>query len=225
MSSRIESVLSYILTACAIVFAGTFVHREFFGAPLRSASSEVGSPIFVKDWKSIANRGRRIGKMESPVIIVEFADLECPFCKKFHEQTLPKIKEAFSDKVSLSYVHFPITGHRFANPAARAAECAGDRGRFGPFIDAVYRRQDSLGLKSWASFAQDAGIHDTVAFQRCATAVTSLAYVDSGQADGKRIGVVGTPGIMINGWLFAHPPSDSVLKRTIDSIVNRPASR
>jgi protein-disulfide isomerase len=47
-------------------------------------------------------------------------------------------------QVSLIYIHFPLTGHRFAMPAARAAECAGNQGRFQAMYDQLFDGQDSF---------------------------------------------------------------------------------
>jgi protein-disulfide isomerase len=83
----------------------------------------------------------------------------------------------------------------------------------------VFEKQDSLGLKSWSSFALDAGIQDTVMFARCAGDTVELPLVVRGRALGERIGVRGTPTILINGWRMPAPPYDSladIIKRVVD---------
>jgi protein-disulfide isomerase len=173
-----------------------------------------------KDWRTLIPSGTRIGSADAPVTIVEFADLECPFCKRFHESSLAAVQKQFGSKVSLVYVHFPITSHRFARPAARAAECASMQGVFGGFISAIYRKQDSLGLKSWTSYAVDAGVRDTAAFVVCARATGTLTLIDSGLAAGTRLHVEATPTVLVNGWRFATPPSDTTLTRVVGALLN-----
>jgi hypothetical protein len=92
------------------------------------------------------------------------------------------------------FVHFPLPIHRFAVQAAQATECASLKGRFLNFIDAVYRKQDSLGLKSWGSYALEAG-----------------------RELGLRWQILGTPTVIINGLRYASPPT----KREIDRVIRR----
>jgi hypothetical protein len=75
------------------------------------------------------------------------------------------VRARYPKDVGLFFVHFPLPMHRFARPAARATECAGLQGKFGQMVDAVYNKQDSLGLKSWSDYGRDAGVADTVAFR------------------------------------------------------------
>jgi hypothetical protein len=102
--------------------------------------------------------------------------------------------------------------HRFARPAAVAFECArGDLSRQQRIVDLLYAKQDSLGLKAWAGFAREAGIQDTLSFDSCVREPRDLSRLDLGEAAAKRLGVQGTPGVMVNGWLFPAPPADSIL--------------
>jgi hypothetical protein len=115
------------------------------------------------------------------------------------------------------FVHFPLPIHRFAVQAAQATECASLKGRFLNFIDAVYRKQDSLGLKSWGSYALEAGIVDTAAIARCAHDSTPFKRVEAGRELGLRWQILGTPTVIINGLRYASPPT----KREIDRVIRR----
>ncbi len=77
-------------------------------------------------------------------------------------------------------------------------------------MDEIFRKQDSLGLKSWGSLAMSVGIADTAAIARCAQAEDVPTPVEEGLTSGKRIGVSGTPTVLVNGWLFSIPPYDSL---------------
>lgn len=91
------------------------------------------------------------GNREALVTIVEFSDLQCPFCRSFH----PLVQEAlakYGDKVRWVYKHFPLTNiHPQAVPAALASECIaeqkGDEG-FWKFIDEVFKNQEKLNASS-----------------------------------------------------------------------------
>jgi protein-disulfide isomerase len=129
------------------------------------------------------------------------------------------IRQRFGSGVGLAFVHFPLPMHRFGEIAARAAECAEQQGRFAAFIDVTYRKQDSLGLKNWASYGQDAGVPDSARFRRCVESAAPVARIDSGLAVGKRIGVEGTPTVIVGGWRFFAPPSSEELARVVRALL------
>jgi protein-disulfide isomerase len=80
-------------------------------------------------------------------------------------------------------------------------------------IDVLYTKQDSLGLKSWNSYAVEAGVSDTAAFARCTAEASSRGPIDDGLALGNELAVRATPTIIVNGWRFEHPPiADSLPK-------------
>jgi protein-disulfide isomerase len=226
MQNKIERITSMALTVSALAIAGSLVKREFFADPAsRIGPDRNAKPVKEKDWKTILPWGVRIGKPDAPVTIVEFADLECPFCKRFHESSLAAVQKEYGASVSIVYVHFPIPAHRFARTAAQAAECANAQGAFAEFVNTIYRKQDSLGLKSWSSYASDAGVRDTAVFARCVSARTPVASIDSGLAIGQRFHIQGTPTVLVNGWRFAAPPTDTTLTRFINALLEgRPVS-
>jgi protein-disulfide isomerase len=212
---NVDRILSVALTTAAIAIAAVLIWREVKPRPVAFQGVVRTPPKFIPDWKEISKAGTRVGADSAPVTIIEFVDYECPFCKRFHEGALAQVRKQFGTDVAFVYIQFPIPSHRFASAAARAAECAGEAGRFGEFIDGLYAKQDSLGLKTWASFAFDAGIADTMRIQRCGTSNLPSPTIANGMAIGERIGVVGTPGIMVNGWLYAAPPSDTLLLQAV----------
>jgi protein-disulfide isomerase len=161
-----------------------------------------------------------LGDSSAPVKIVEFSDLECPYCKRFNEERIPSIRQEFGPQVTIVFVHFLLPMHRFARPAARAAECAGAQDRFGEFVETVFRKQDSLGLKSWGDYAKEAGVRDSTKFWACVREQTPVAAIEAGKAAGTRLGVRGTPALMVNGWLYDAPPDDTILSRDIRRLLD-----
>ena len=218
MKSLFERATTTGLTLAALVIAALMVRREFAAARPNNATPEVGRPARIDDWSAVLTAGRRIGNESSAVTVAEFADLECQFCARFHE-TFSAVKPLFGDQLSLIFVHHPLPFHRFARPAARAAECAAKEGRFGSFVEAVFGRQDSLGLKTWSEFAATANIVDTATFSQCARDTTTLKRVEDGLALGRALGVRGTPTIVVNGWLFPVPPSSEQLESAVRAIL------
>ncbi|MCC6930161.1 MAG: thioredoxin domain-containing protein [Gemmatimonadaceae bacterium] len=116
-------------------------------------------------------------------------------------------------------LHFPVSGHRFAPLAARAAECAGEHQRFSEFIERVFEKQDSLGLKPWSEFASESGIRDTAVFAQCMRSKDPLPALDRGARIGRALGVQGTPTVIINGWQFRGVPPDTLFERIVRDLL------
>jgi len=219
MWNKIERVLASLMAIAAIVVAGVLVHREFNPRPATvNLASDAPPPKFISGWEQFAVNGIELGANSGKVRIIEFADLECPFCKQFQLSTLAAVTAKFPNDISVTFMHMPLSMHRFALPAARAAECARRQDRALALIDATYRKQDSLGLKSWVSYGAEAGIRDSPAFAHCIASTEAVPRIDSGMAIARRIGVHATPTVMVNGWLFSHPLDEKTLTTMIEEI-------
>jgi hypothetical protein len=146
-----ERVTTGLLVVCAVALTGVALRREFSPTAGATAAVPVGSPERVRNWTDIVDAGIGFGPESADVHIVEFADLECPFCRRFHE-LLRRVESQYPNDVRWTWVHYPLTTHRFARPAAEAAECADAAGRFRTFVDAVLRTRTHLGFEAgWRS--------------------------------------------------------------------------
>jgi protein-disulfide isomerase len=217
MLGRVEKLGTPIILIVATLLGATSVHREFFG-PSRPTAPMALAPEHMKNWQEALAVGTFVGDTSAPVKVIEFADLECPFCKTFHTR-FQTLKGRYGKNVALVFVHFPLPMHRFARPAGRALECAREQGRFDHFQDIVYAKQDSLGLKSWLSYATEAGIVDSGRFSHCIAETTKVANVESGLSLGSKLGIRGTPTVIVNGWRFRGVPSDSALSAIVDGVL------
>jgi protein-disulfide isomerase len=213
-----DVVLTAILVACALVTTGLVIRREFF-APTTAQASAAEKARYIEDWRSHLSDGVRMGSLHAPIQIIEFADFECPFCAQFHF-TLKDVEQKFTGKVAVSFVHFPLPGHRFARPAARAAECAEDQGRFEAMQDQLFSNQDAFGIKDWSDIATAAGVTDLDTFSRCVKQETPVPRIDDGIRAGEELDVRSTPTIIINGWKLGQPPSAAQLERMIQAILD-----
>jgi protein-disulfide isomerase len=212
-----DSLLTILLVVCALSTTGAFMYRQFM--PLsRSTSVTPPKPRFIEDWKSQLKSGVQLGSPSAEVQLIEFADFECPFCRDFHKR-LRNLRDRYPKQVSLTYVHFPIPGHRFALPAARVAECAGEQGRFEAMHDRLFDEQDQLGLKSWNEFATEAGVPNGVAFDACIKRTDPIPRVVEGQQLGKDVDVQGTPTLIVNGWKLGNPPTEQELDRMVKAVL------
>jgi protein-disulfide isomerase len=229
MSFSFESIATIAVTVAAIAVGAATYHREF-GAAGRDSNSNALPPTYVPAWRDLANHGIVIGSTAAPIEIVEFADFECPFCRRF-SAAVSELERERPGEVAVVFIHYPIQKHRFARPAARAAECANAQGDFSAFQQLLFSKQDSFGLKPWTSFAREAGLSDTTRFRRCTEDTSVVPRVEDGLVLGRKLAVTGTPTVIINGWRFPAPPYDSLpqiadrLVRGLDPQGHRVANR
>ena len=160
-------------------------------------------------WSELTSVGHRMGRPDAKVTILEFSDFECPFCRRFSE-VAAAVRKAHGDDVAHVFVHYPLTGHRFARPAAHVAECAAAQGRFEEMHDLLFVKQDSLGLKEWSSFAKESGVRNISEFSGCLRDTSKARFIDAGLAAGRSVDVRGTPTVVINGTLYRQLPPDSL---------------
>jgi Protein-disulfide isomerase len=206
-----DGALTAILVACALTTTAVLLHKEFF------ASRDIGisdRPVFIKDWRAHLEKGQRVGSPDAPVQLIEFFDYECPHCATFHV-TLENLRRIYPQQTAISFVHYPLPGHDYAEPAARAAECAGEQGFFESMHSVLFDKQRALGSGAWRDFAQQAGVRDLQLFVSCIDTDQPRHRIKEGKRLGEQLGVRGTPTLIINGWKFSRPPSAEELDHMI----------
>jgi len=217
--SRLETAASMALAVAALVLAGSFAHREFSeGTVPQGGQPPVMSLVYEPQWQELLKAGVQRGEPSATIQLIEFADFECPFCRKF-STVADAIETKYEGRIRRTFIHLPLSNHRFAYPAARVAECAREQGQFWKTHDALFAKQDSLGVKSWTSYARDGEVSDLLRFDRCAADTTKVANLERDLRIREDFRVTMTPTVIVNGWRFTLPPSDSVLARTIDQIL------
>lgn len=146
-----------------------------------------------------------LGNENAKVTIIEFSDLECPFCARFYKDALPQLTKEYIDtgKVKLYYRHFPLSFHPKAKPLAHATECANEQGKFWEMHDKIFTENDAGNLASatdatYEEWAAAVGV-DTAKFKTCFTNKTYEENITKDNTAGTDVGVSGTPTFYING--------------------------
>lgn len=213
-----DGVLTSTLVVCALITTGLVAYRELFATSPRPVPSPSPKPVFIENWKFHLGTGVRLGPSSAPVQLVEFGDFECPFCATLHDR-LKALRSRYPTKVAISYVHYPLPMHRFAEPAARAAECAGEQEHFERMHDLLFEQQNMLGLKPWDDFAAEAGVPDLAAFKSCIQSNGPVPRITQGRQLAEQLDIKGTPTLIINGWKLTHPPTEEELDRMIRAVL------
>ena len=139
-------------------------------------------------------KGYALGRADAPLTMVEFTDLQCPFCRQFVTTSFDDIKKNWIDTGKLRYLSrdFPLDFHAQARPAARAARCAGEQGKFWEMRLGLMRNANVLSAEYITRTAGDLKL-DSKAFAACTASSKYDAEIEADTAEGMRLGVGGTP--------------------------------
>jgi protein-disulfide isomerase len=152
------------------------------------------------------------GPADAPVTMVVFSDFECPACGTVR----PLLDILAADpRVRLCFKYFPLDSHANSRTTAQAAEFAREQGRFWELHEQMFEHQGSLDLDHVAALAATAGI-DARELRQAVQENRYLALVNGSKAEGKAIGITGTPSILLNGRAFTLPIDGSYLQRAIE---------
>jgi protein-disulfide isomerase len=140
-----------------------------------------------------------IGPAAAPITIIEFSDYQCPYCRKWKTEVYDRLRETYPNEVRIVFRDFPLTSiHPEAQPAAEAANCAGDQGRYWEYHDLLFGMQYDLGLEAYKKYASELGL-DVDEFTQC---LDDRKYQQEVEADlnyAANLGVRSTPTFFING--------------------------
>ena len=138
------------------------------------------------------------GPVDAQIVIVEFSDFLCPFCKQA-SPIVKQIRQEYQDSVKIIYRDFPIANaHPQAIAAAVASQCASEQGRFWDYHDLLFLNQDNLGNDNLKKLARDIGL-ETIQFNQCLDSLKYQNEVLDDLQDGLKAGVTGTPTFFIVG--------------------------
>jgi protein-disulfide isomerase len=157
-----------------------------------------------------------LGPQDAEIVMVEFSDFECPFCKRWHEEVYQQLLAAYPGKIRLVYRNLPLTGlHPDAMSAAVAAMCAADQNAFWKFHDKLFSDQYGLGRQAYTSYAADLGL-DTTAFSTCLDSGKFDNFIQKDMDFSLNLGVQSTPTFFVNGLAIVGAQPLSVFKQVID---------
>jgi len=171
--------------------------------------------------KSIANVVRPIdandhvlGSADARILVIEYSDTECPFCKTFHTTMLSIMQEYGKEaQVAWVYRHFPIAElHSKAPKEAEALECAGElggNGKFWEYTSKIYEitpSNNGLDPKELLNVAKTVGLSST-AFENCLTSGEFAPRVNLDVQNARELGALGTPyNVVIDTKTNEHYP-------------------
>jgi protein-disulfide isomerase len=171
--------------------------------------------------RNFADNDPGIGPKDAPLLIVEFSDFECPFCKRFHEDTLTPLLNEYEGLVRFVYRDFPLDSiHPRAQIAAEAAECANEQGRFWLMHDLLFADQAGWSgapnvFDRFRMYAQQLQM-DEDQFVECITSGKYRQEVLMDQQAAMAYGIRGTPSFIVNDKLLRGAVSIEIFRQVLD---------
>lgn len=163
-----------------------------------------------------------LGPAEANVVVVEFIDYQCPFCKQAFSP-MRELALEYSDRVKFIVRDFPLTDvHTQAQPAAEAAGCAEAQGleKFWAYHDKLYLNQDALSESLYPILAEQSGL-DRTAFAACLANGERKAEITTDYLDGATAGVRGTPTYFINGRMVQGVIPKDKFAKVLDLLLKK----
>ncbi|MFF7205204.1 MULTISPECIES: DsbA family protein [unclassified Streptomyces] len=157
-----------------------------------------------------------------PVVLDVWCELQCPDCRSSLDD-LRALRERYGDRLELRLRHFPLEKHAYAFAAAQAAEEAAEQGQGWPYTEAVLAHVGRLGREGEAFLvetARELGL-DAEEFDTALIDGRHILIVDADQAEGKAIGVTGTPTYVVGGERLDGGKSQEGLRARVEEIVDR----
>jgi protein-disulfide isomerase len=142
------------------------------------------------------------GSSEAVITLVEYSDFQCPACATA-QPVVKDILNEFGDNIKFEYKHFPLPMHPLAEPAARAAEAAGQQGKFFEFHDMLFEKQKNWSNSAnpsaiFVQYAEELGL-DAQKFRQHMNAPLLSDKIDENKKEGLELGITGTPTFFLNG--------------------------
>lgn len=139
-----------------------------------------------------------IGREDAPVSIIEFSDLQCPYCARHALETFPRLQQQYvaTGKLRYAAADLPLPTHQFAQAAAVAVRCAGEQGSFWSYRAALFAAQDTLGTAPYDRVAIALGL-DAAQFTACRREERHAADIRNDMQLAAANGIENTPSFVI----------------------------
>jgi protein-disulfide isomerase len=163
------------------------------------------------------------GPANAPVTIVEFMDIECPYCHGV-QNSIKAVEARYGNKIRWAFKSLPLDFHKNARPAAYAAMAANKQGKAFEFVNEIFLQQDKLGEKLYVDTAKKLKL-DMKKFNADRASAAVKAQVDRDLADAGLVEARGTPFFLINGQVVPGALPPEAFFKVIDAELAKTAKK
>lgn len=216
-------IIAGVLIAVAVLYIGTGKNPAESQTAAVTQAAPASREITIRP---VSSNNHILGNPSAPVVLIEFSDTECPFCKSFHP-TLHQLMDKYGKAGELAWVYrqFPIERlHPKAPAESHASECVAELGgneAFWKYIDKIFEitpSNNGLDLNRLAELALEVGI-GRQAFEDCQASGRHRARIEADIEDGINSGLRGTPySVFITRSGKKFPVSGAINFTTLESV-------
>jgi protein-disulfide isomerase len=162
------------------------------------------------------------GNPDAAVVLAEYADFQCPACGQF-EPIVAAILSEFGEQIRFEFNHFPLAQlHPFAEAAARAAEAAGQQGKFFEYHDLLFANQAAWSKSAtpavfFSQYAKELDL-DLALFTKHQRASLLQDHIRSQFSEAQNKGLTGTPTFFLNGQQMKYTSADDFKAQIVAAI-------
>jgi protein-disulfide isomerase len=216
---RITTLIAVVVVALVVV--GVLIYPT-----IKTAFAPVGSIVKITPQPRPMANFNAMGDPNAPVKITEYSDFQCPYCKRFSDQTEKQIIDTYIVTGKVYFVYVPYgPGGNYIGPeskaAAMAAFCAGDQGKFWEYHDILFANHTGENVGDYKdnrllAFAETLGL-DMAKFRSCYSSNQFAKKLQEGITQGQQAGVGGTPYFLVNGTPVEGAQPFENFKQVIDA--------
>lgn len=219
-----------LIVIVGVVGVSLLIIGVLLAGVIRDALTPVGEIVKPEQIARPQASSNSMGDPNAPVKILEFSDFQCPFCKRFSDETEMSIVEAYvkTGKVYFTYVPYGPGGQwigRESERASIAAFCAGDQGKFWEMKDVIFANHTGENVgdytdKRLEAFAEYLEL-DMNAFTSCFSSSKFSSQINDGIAQGIQAGFNSTPSFLVNGRQLIGAQPFSEFQREIEAALQQ----
>jgi len=182
------------ITLVALLVAGSAAREVAAGRAMARGDDRGFEPVQLR----LDPAEPALGKITAPLTMVEFTDYQCPYCRRFEAEVFPKLRHDYIDTGKLRFIarDLPLEIHAAAQPAAEAAHCAGEQGKFWEMHAALLGGAKDLADGGIEARAKALGL-DLQRFRACVAQGKYASVIEAHVREADAVGITGTPGFVI----------------------------
>ena len=196
------------------------------GIFIATKPKDSGNASFTGNAKEVQKDDHVRNGAGKPVTLIEYGDLQCPSCGAYYP-IIKQLETTYGDQVSFVFRHFPLISiHPNAFAAARAAEAAGNQGKFFEMHDRLYETQDTWGELTtnqqslFESYAKELGL-DMTKFKADYASQEVADRINRDVSSGKQFNISGTPTFIVNGIKIDNPNGIEEFQKVLNDAITK----
>lgn len=195
-----DYLLPISIVLAALIIGGAFIYSKGLNVSQKTQETEQQSSGNILKL-NIASDDVVLGKENAPITIFEFADYQCPYCRRFYLLSHLDLVKDYVDTglAKIVFVDTPLPFHEFAQKASEAVWCAKDQNKFWEMHDKIFasaESADGLKIDSLINYAKELKL-DPANFSDCLNSNKYAARVQQSLDLAFKLGIIGTPSLII----------------------------